>query len=44
MTAWANSLHFNEFFILEEHVVFYASKGVAKNEPQSQIHPNVCCN
>jgi len=42
--AWANSLQFNEFFILEEYVVFYVSKGVVENEPQSQIHPIVCCN
>lgn len=33
--AWENSLHFNEFFILEYHIIFYISKVVAKNKAQS---------
>lgn len=40
---WENSLQFNEFFLLENHVVFYISKVVAEKEPQSQIHLNVFC-
>ena len=28
--AWVNSSHFNESFILEEHVLFYVSKGRQK--------------